>query len=398
MGVFDSAKELPPDAIFGLVQTFKEDTRQHKIDLMVGVFRNENLECVEMNVVQKAARQLLQCTHSPNYLSFFGDPNYLNCTSELMFGKERYQRAKNRIIASQGIGGTGTLYAGALLLKKMGCQTIYFPEPTWPNHDQIMTQAGLKIKSYPYFDIPTGKLLFNEMLMQLEKINSGDVVLLQTSCHNPSGYDLSLDQWKEVSHVLKQRGGIAFFDTAYQGFKQTLDDDVAAVRLFVDEGHDFLSTQSFSKNFSLYCERISTLYVVFKDASLHSRIASNLRLIIRSIYSNPPRYGQAIIQTILSDEELREEWKKELATQRDRLNTQRQILVHKLSENIPSKDWSSLIHTSGMFLFIGLDINQVKRLREEHAIYMTGKGRINLSGLNNTNIDRVVLAIKEVMK
>ncbi|MDN3504531.1 MAG: aromatic amino acid transaminase [Rhabdochlamydiaceae bacterium] len=393
MSFFSSAKEIPPDPIFGLNQEFKQDPRANKVDLMVGVFRDKDLLCTQMECVKKAALSVRSKDLSPNYLPFLGDEEYLDLSGELLFGKERYQNNKPRIVASQGIGGTGALYNGGLVLQKLGYKKIWVPNPTWANHNQIFSFCGFDIDTYPYFDISNGKFQFDQLLDKLNQVEKGDVVLLHTCCHNPSGRDPSKQQWREISQVIKKREAIAFFDTAYQGFKKSVDKDVDPIRLFLDEGHEFLTTQSFSKNFTLYNERTSCLFIISNDGTISNRLASSVKYVIRASYSNPPSFGPSVVKTILGDRNLKSEWLTELELSRNRLNTQRELLVNRLSSEISSRNWDSLRLSCGMFLFIGLDPAIVLKLRDKYAIYMTGQGRINVSGLNDKNINYVVESI-----
>ena len=397
MSFFSETQLIPPDPIFGLGKVYKEDERDDKVDLMVGVYRSDNMQCEAMNVVHSAMKKLSREGEEVNYLPFLGDPQYLTLCGELLFGKERFDEHHPRIVSGQGIGGTGALHIGAKMLSQMGYQRVYLPDPTWANHNKIFSHAGFELKQYPYYDIRNEVLLFDEMIAAFSKMEKGDVVLMHTSCHNPSGYDPSEEQWKIIAKVLKERGVIPFFDTAYQGFGDSLDQDVYAVRLFLDEGLEFISSQSFSKNFALYCERVAAIFFVVNDLEVKERLESNVKVIVRSTYSNPPRFGANLVKTILSDDELRVKWEKELERARVRLGELRQLLARRLEEKIPSRDWAPLAKAKGMFLFCGLEPNQVLRLREEFGIYMTGKGRINVSGLNEGNIDYIVASIQKVI-
>ncbi|MCF7851820.1 MAG: aromatic amino acid transaminase [Simkaniaceae bacterium] len=397
MNIFDKAELIPPDPIFGLVQTFNDDIRPNKVDLMVGVYRDEHLKCKSMDVIRKAISIIAQKNESPNYLPFLGDATYLKLTSQLLFGAH-FETYRDRIIAAQGIGGTGALHIAGKFLQTMGCRTMYVPDPTWENHLKIFKYLGFELKTYPYFSIEKGKLLIDELKSTFSLLKEGDVVLLQTSCHNPSGHDPLIEDWKWISEEMKKRGAIALFDTAYQGFKVSLEEDVLPIQYFIQEGNSFLSTLSFSKNFSLYCERISSLFIVLSDPSSYSRVESNIKSIIRGTYSNPPRFGAEVIKTILSDSTLKAEWIVELSHARERIQKMRRELAHALKQAIPERNWESLSLAHGMFSFIGLEPNLVKQLREEYGIYMTGKGRINVSGLNASNLSIVIDAVKQVIE
>lgn len=390
MSCFENAVESPPDPIFGLAGAFKSDKNPHKVDLMVGVYRDKNLDCLRLNSVYKAEKILLDEVNTKNYLAFEGDHLFLDKTTELLFGHK-----PQRVVAFQGIGGTGSLFIGGHFLKELGYDRIYVSDPTWSNHFKIFAACGIQVETYPYFDVPKTQKKADEMLNFFKTLKEGSLVLLHTCCHNPSGSDLLQDEWKIVAEIFKARKLIAFFDTAYQGFGDGLNEDVFALSLFLKEGLEFLCSQSFSKNFGLYGERVSTLYVAVDGEANRKRVDSHIRNIIRSTYSNPPRHGAEIIAKILSDPQLKQLWIEELSSSCSRLKELRISLATKLKKAIPTHNFDHLIHTKGMFAFIGLSKECVLELREKDGVYMTGNGRINISGLCDKNIDYVVESIKK---
>ena len=390
MSAFENSVKSPVDPIFGLTDTFAKDLNPLKVDLMVGVYRDENLESLRLKSVALAEKLLAEEINTKNYLPFEGDHHFLSLSAKLLFG----ENPSKKIAALQGIGGTGSLSMGGYFLAEMGCKTIYVSDPTWPNHFKIFSACRLEVKTYPYFDVAKTKSQIPEMIDFFKTLEKGSVVLLHTCCHNPSGVDPSREQWIEIACVFKKAGLIAFFDTAYQGFGEGLEQDVYPLSLFLKEGLEFLCSQSFSKNFGLYGERVSVLYVSAESAEIEERVESQIRGMIRASYSNPPRHGAEIVTKILSTSSLRKMWEEELKVSLMRLREMRELFAHKLTKEIPSHDWNHILTTKGMFAFIGLSKECVERLREKEGIYMTGNGRINISGLCYKNIDYVIASIK----
>jgi aspartate/tyrosine/aromatic aminotransferase len=301
-------------------------------------------------------------------------------------------------VAAQTPGGTGALRIGGEFLKKEVGDTVAIPDPTWANHRGIFTACGMKLDIYPYYSLQTQKLEFKRFMQHLEALTTGTIVLLHACCHNPTGADLTLDQWKIVSDLFLAKGLIPFFDFAYQGLKEGIEEDATAIRLFAEAGHHMLVAYSLSKNFGLYAERTGGLFILTESADVAAKVLSKIKVSIRTNYSNPPLHGAAIATEILSNPQLKKEWQEELGHMRGRINHMRQLFCETLIQKSVKRDFRFLLEKSGMFCFTGLDKKEVTRLKEEFGIYMTQDGRMNLTGLNDANIGRVVDAILEVCK
>lgn len=394
MSFFEKVDKAPVDPIFGLAGEFKADKNPLKVDLMVGVYRDANLALYVFESTYEAEKRLIHAPHSKDYLPFEGDPLFLQKTKELLFGSASLEKYRDKIAMVQAVGGTGALSMGGVFLRNMGFTTIYLSDPTWPNHGKIFSMNGLEIKVYPYFDVAKSRPKIKEMLAFLNQLEKGSLVLLHTSCHNPSGIDPTQKEWEEICAICKKRGLLVFFDTAYQGLGEGLEEDVYPIRLFLQEGLEFLSTHSFSKNFGLYGERVATLSVVCREDKMRENVFSQLKSLVRGSFSNPPRHGAEIVSCILSHADLHASWQKELNSVRLRLKKMREQFVSQLEKACPSLGFSSIAATKGMFAFTGLSKEHVEKIRKESGVYMTGNGRINLSGLSDQNIDYVINAIK----
>lgn len=389
MNFFETVPLTPPDPIFGVAAKFNADQREKKVDLTIGIYqtaqgRNETLDVVRETDIGLAA-------HEPNkvYLPISGDTVYRQLSKRLVFGNHCNDE---RIFVAQSVGGTGALRVGAEFLLEYSTKTVYLPNPTWANHKSIFLHAGYELAYYPYFK--DNQVDFIGMLDALREAPAKSIVLLHAACHNPTGCDLSKEQWGELSDLIKKRSLIPFFDFAYQGFGEDIDTDAYAIRLFEANGHEMLVASSYSKSFGLYGERVGCLFIV----SSHSKeVGSTIMAQIRASYSNPPRHGAIIVAHILHSSELSEKWQKELYHMRDRIKALRSELTDKLSQKLPEKDWSYLEKQKGMFSFSGLTEHQVQRLAEDKGIYMTKNGRMNICGLNQKNIDYVTESFAEVI-
>ncbi|MCH9614591.1 MAG: Aromatic-amino-acid aminotransferase [Chlamydiia bacterium] len=389
MDFFETVPLTPPDPIFGVAAKFKADRREQKVDLTIGIYqspqgRNETLDVVRETDIGMA-------THEPNkvYLPMSGDPVYRELSKKLVFGDNRNDE---RIFVTQTVGGTGALRVGAEFLSEYSTKTVYLPNPTWANHKSIFLHSGYELAYYPYFK--DNQVDFIDMLDALREAPARSVVLLHAACHNPTGCDLTPEQWGEVSEVIKKRELIPFFDFAYQGFGKDIDSDAYAIRLFEANGHEMLVASSYSKSFGLYGERVGCLFAV---SSHPKEVGSTIMAQIRANYSNPPRHGAITVAHILHSPELTKRWHEELYHMRDRLKALRSELTNKLSEKIPERDWSYLERQQGMFSLSGLTEAQVKHLAEDKGIYMTKNGRMNISGLNQKNLDYVADSFAEVI-
>ena len=341
---------------------------------------------------------LLQKSESKQYLPIDGDKSYLEQVGQLVFGQSFWQKNSSCISSFQSIGGTGALrIAGEFLKKEIGSK-IYISEPSWPNHKGVFSQAGLAIETYPYYDMKTNSMEFEKMVDCLSNLPAKTVVLFHACCHNPSGLDPTLPQWEQLAKICKERNLIPFFDAAYLGLDQGLEADSAALRLFASKGLEMLVAVSFSKNFSLYGERVGALYIISGSKEIAEKVTSQVKILIRRNYSNPPIHGAKIVAGILLDPHLRHAWEMELSEMRERIITLKISFCEKLSKEIKTKDFGYLVKTRGMFCFCGLEKTVVERLMKEYGIYMTYDGRINVAGLTVKSMDYVVQSIASGLK
>lgn len=380
---FDHIEEAPPDPIFGLGQAFQADARPNKINLVVGIYKDEALQAKLLPAVRKAQEMLQE--NQAEYLSIDGLAEMIERLGPRVFGAKAWKEQHGRIYAAHTTGGTGALRIGAEFLVQTVARSFYVPNHTWPNHRSIVEHAGGSVATYPYYSRTKKGFDFEAMLQFLKNLSPKSIVILHACCHNPTGSDPTLEEWRQISHVMREKQLLPFFDFAYQGFGEDWDKDAAAVRLFLEEGHDMLIAYSCSKNFSMYCERVGALFVVDRNAAIKTRIGSQVKRIIRALYSNPPAHGARVVNEILKQETLTQEWLSDLKAVRHRLHSMRQELIQRLG-----KEFDYLKHHQGMFSFIDLDKPQVHRLIQEFGIYMTDNGRISIAGLNKQNIEAVV--------
>ncbi|MFP4380272.1 MAG: amino acid aminotransferase [Candidatus Sumerlaeia bacterium] len=396
--MFEKMEMAPPDPILGLTEAFNEDTNPNKVNLGVGVYKDGSGKTPIFRAVKKAEAIILDDEKTKSYLPISGAPEYSAAVQELLFGKDHATVAEKRAATAQTPGGTGALrVAGDFLKQKCGKQQIWVSDPTWANHNQIFAAAGLSVASYPYYNAETKAISFEAMLSILKEIPEGDILLLHGCCHNPTGVDPHADQWKQIARVARERDLILLVDLAYQGFSEGLEEDVEGLRILTDSGCDMLIASSYSKNFGLYRDRVGALTLVASNADAAKRAMSHLKLAIRSNYSNPPAHGSAIVSTIISNPELRQEWKEEVAEIRDRINEMRRLFVEKMQEKAPGNDFSFITKQNGMFSFSGLNKEQVAKLKEDFAIYIVGSGRINVAGMTPGNMDYLTDAISKVL-
>lgn len=396
--MFEQLEMAPPDAILGLTEAFKADTNPNKINLGVGVYKDEKNATPVLSSVKKAEARLLEEESSKSYLGIPGSPAYGACVRELLFGADHEIIASKRAQTAQTPGGTGALRVAAdFIHTKFPGATVWLSDPTWANHNAIFTAAGLEVKTYPYYDAANKCLDFEGMTAALKAVPAGDVVLLHGCCHNPSGMDPDGEQWAALAKLTAEQGILPLFDFAYQGFGAGLDEDAAGLRQFCTEGRELLICSSFSKNFGLYNERVGALTLVGANTDATESAFSHVKKSIRSNYSNPPAHGGLVVHTVLSDPELRAEWAAELAGMRDRIRDMRERFVQTLKEKGVAQDFSFIASQNGMFSFSGLNPEQVKTLREKYAIYIVGSGRINVAGMTPDNMDALCSAIADVL-
>ena len=388
----------PPDAILGLAEAFKADPRTGKINLSSGVFVDATGQTPVLSTVIEAERRLADAAGSKLYRPIDGEVAYRELVRALALGQDHEAITSGRALATQTPGGTGGLRVGADLLRQTGAGgTLWMSEPTWPNHPQLFLAAGFKIRTYPYTDATGRRIDEAALLAALDGASPGDVVLLHGACHNPTGVDPSPDLWRQIGDVIEERRLLPLVDLAYQGFGDGLDEDAAGLRELVRPGAELLVSTSFSKTFSLYAERVGAMIVIARTAADAAAAQSHVKVAIRVNYSNPPAHGADVVRTILADPELRARWEVELAGMRDRINDNRRALVAALEARSIPGDWDAIATQRGMFALLGLTTQQVARLKDEHGVYVVGRGRINVAGFTAANLDLFADALAEVL-
>lgn len=387
MSHFEKVEKFPDDPIFSLPLLFQKDTHLNKVNLGIGVYRDEENMPYVFQSVQQAEKVLFEKKCNKEYLPIEGNRQFLTRIEELVF-ETRF----TNLVSFQTVGGTSALYIGGKFLSYNKLRNIYLPEETWPNHQLIFQHAGCELKSYPYYDVNTHSVNFTGILQAVEKMPPQSVMLLHACCHNPTGMDLTFDQLKELSKALKRKKIVPFFDLAYHGLGSSLHDDVKGVQQFFDDGHEMLIAYSCAKNFGLYGERVGALIVVGEDEKILQNVNSQIKQLIRSSYSNPPIHGASIVVTLLENAQLRTLWEKELYVMRERLMRMRVALAERTQGH-----FSFLKNQNGMFSYTGLNLEQVTKLRQEFGIYLVSNGRINVAGLNETNLDYVAQSLLKAL-
>ncbi len=397
--MWQNVKAAPADSILGLTEAFRNDPNGQKVNLGVGVYKDEAGKTPILNCVKAAEKILLEKEGTKSYLPISGDPVYAQEVQKLLFGKASEVIESGRAVTAHAPGGTGALRVGGDLLKKFyPAAKVWLSKPTWANHRGVFQTAGFDLADYAYYNPQTRAVDFAAMISDLKKIPAGDIVLLHACCHNPSGVDLSAEQWHQVAAIGKEKGWIPFLDFAYQGFGESVEADRCGIEEFAATGVDFFVAGSFSKNFGLYNERTGSLTIVCPDSQDAVVAMSHLKTTIRVIYSNPPAHGGLVVATILSNPELHAQWLDEVAGMRDRIKAMRVALVEGLAARGVKGDFSSITRQRGMFSFSGLSDEIVAWLRTNKSIYVVGGGRINLAGLTRENIDYVCDAIAEALE
>lgn len=393
--MFESLTAAPPDAILGLNEAFKDDPSPHKVNLGVGVFKDSAGATPVLACVKEAERRLVDTETTKSYLPIDGHPGYGRHVPQLLFGDSVESSRAGTI---QTPGGTGALrVAGDFVHAMFPNAKLWLSNPTWANHPNVFTAAGLRIETYGYYDPEAMGLDFAAMLSDLKKVTAGDVVLLHGCCHNPTGVDLSLSQWQEIGALLSERKALPLVDFAYQGFADGLEEDAAGLRSLLSTHDELLVCSSFSKNFGLYRERVGALVAVSKDAAACDVVMSQLKKVVRTNYSNPPAHGASIVATVLGDAQLTQQWHDELAVMRERISGMRDLLVSQLSAAGIDRDFGFIQRQNGMFSFSGLTREHVERLRSEYSIYIVGSGRINVAGITEDNVKYLCEAIAAVV-
>lgn len=396
--MFETLDLAPPDAILGLTEAFQKDPNPRKINLTVGVYKDARGATPVLACVKEAERRLLQSESTKGYLAIDGLPEFDRLARELPFGAEHEIVASGRAATVQTPGGTAALrVAGDLLARKFPGARIWMSNPTWANHANVFTSAGLDIQRYAYLDQRGTGLDFDAMLASLAEIPRGDVLLLHACCHNPTGIDPTPEQWRRISAVVAERNLLPLVDFAYHGFGHGLAEDAAGLLELAQPGRELLVCSSFSKNFGLYGERVGALTIVAGAPDAALAALSHAKSCVRSNYSNPPKHGAAVVAAVLADADLRRQWEDELAGMRDRINGLRRLFADTMSAKAPGSDFSFITRQCGMFSYSGLNRLQVDRLRNEFSIYVVGDGRMNVAGMSEDAMDQLCTAIAAVL-
>ncbi|EEW1717475.1 aromatic amino acid transaminase [Escherichia coli] len=397
--MFQKVDAYAGDPILTLMERFKEDPRSDKVNLSIGLYYNEDGIIPQLKAVADAEARLNAVPHGASlYLPMEGLNSYRHAIAPLLFGADHSVLQQQRVATIQTLGGSGALKVGADFLKR------YFPEsgvwvsdPTWENHVAIFAGAGFEVSTYTWYDEATNGVRFNDLLAMLKTLPARSIVLLHPCCHNPTGADLTNDQWDAVIEILKARELIPFLDIAYQGFGAGMEEDAYAIRAIASAGLPALVSNSFSKIFSLYGERVGGLSVLCEDAEAAGRVLGQLKATVRRNYSSPPNFGAQVVAAVLNDEALKASWLAEVEEMRTRILAMRQELVKVLSTEMPERNFDYLLNQRGMFSYTGLSAAQVDRLREEFGVYLIASGRMCVAGLNTANVQRVAKAFAAVM-
>ncbi|CAQ79372.1 aspartate aminotransferase [Aliivibrio salmonicida LFI1238] len=387
MTMFEKISAAPADPILGLTDEFKNDPRAEKINLGVGIYKNEAGQTPVLKTVKKAEAVLLDTEKTKSYLTIQGTAEYGLAVQKLLFGNNADVITEKRTQTAQAPGGTGALrVAGEFIKRQLGNVKIWISNPTWANHIGVFTAAGIETAQYSYYNAETKSKDFAAMMADLQQAESGDVVLLHGCCHNPTGIDPTDAEWEELAKLCANKGLLPLFDFAYQGFAKGVEEDASGLRTFAQYCPELLVASSFSKNFGLYNERVGAFTLVAKDPEVSVTAFSQVKAIIRSIYSNPPAHGAAVVTYILNDDALRTEWEQEVQEMRARIQEMRTLFVTTLKEQGVDANFSFIERQNGMFSFSGLSKEQVNRLKDEFAIYIVGSGRISVAGMTKDNM------------
>ena len=396
--IFSSVEMAPRDPLYGITEAFNAERRATRVNLGVGVYSDDEGRLPLLNVIQTVERARLESLPAHGYLPIDGLAVYNQAVRAMLFGEDSPLLAEGRVATVQTLGGTGALKIGGDYLKRLLPEaTVYISDPSWENHRAIFEGAGFQVDTYPYYDAATRGVNFAAMKSGLEALSPGSIVILHACCHNPTGADLSVAEWREVVEIFKARGLIAFIDMAYQGFADGIEEDAVALDLFAASGLPFFISTSYSKSFSLYGERIGALSVVAASKDESARVLSQVKRVIRANYSSPPTHGAALVAAVLTDAERRRMWEDELAGMRGRIKEMRIALVERLKATDAARDFSFIVRQRGMFSYTGLSAEQVARLQDEFGIYAVKSGRICVAALNTGNIDYVAKAMAAVV-
>ena len=396
--MFEHLAAVVPDPILGLMAAFRADTDPHKVDLGIGVYRDEHGNTPVLGAVRRAEAEVLARQTTKTYVGPAGNAGFNQAMEQLVLGPQHPALAAGRVRSVQTPGGCGALRLGAELIRTADPDAVvHVSTPTWANHVPLLAGSGLRLERYPYFDPASGGVQFEAMTAALERLPARAVVLLHASCHNPTGADLSPPQWRELLALVKRRQLLPFIDMAYQGLGEGADADAFGLRLFCAELPEVLCAVSCSKNFGLYRERTGLLHLISSTTAEASAALSQLVRIARGIWSMPPDHGAAIVHVILGDEALRRQWASELEAMRRRIEGLRREVLQQLREHCPQRDFGFITRQRGMFSFFGIDTAQVRALRERHHIYMTDDSRMNIAGLRRENLEYFARGVAQVL-
>ncbi|CAO2841923.1 unnamed protein product [Amaranthus hypochondriacus] len=394
--VFAHVVQAPEDPILGVTVAYNKDTSPSKLNLGVGAYRTEEGKPVVLNVVRKAEQNLVNDpSRVKEYLPILGVSDFNKLSAKLILGADSPAILENRVATAQCLSGTGSLRVGTEFLARHYHQRIiYIPQPTWGNHTKVFALGGLNVKNYRYYDPATRGLDLQGLLEDLNAAETGAIVLFHACAHNPTGVDPTPEQWEQIRQLVRSKELLPFFDSAYQGFASgSLDEDAHSVRKFVADGGECFIAQSYAKNMGLYGERVGALSIVCKTADVASRVESQLKLVVRPMFSSPPLHGASIVASVLKDKDLYDEWTVELKGMADRIISMRQQLFDAITARGTPGDWSHIIKQIGMFTFTGLSAEQVKFMTKEYHIYMTSDGRISMAGLSSRTVPYLADAI-----
>jgi len=395
---FSEVTSAPPDAILGLTEAFKNDPATSKVNLGVGVYQDAMGKIPVLESVLKAAQIWSSQEDSKTYLPIDGAPSFIAANQELLFGKDSAALKEKRVVTLQSVGGSGALRLGVELIRRVAPDSVmYVSDPSWENHRVLFEGAGVKVETYPYYDPTTNGLRAGDMLTTLRSLKPRSTVLLHACCHNPTGVDLDEDTWSEVVEICEQRDLIPFIDFAYQGFSQGITSDSKPIRLFADRGLTFLVANSFAKSFSIYRERAGGISVVTGSQKEAAAVLSQLKRVVRTLYSSPPSYGAQLVAIILNHQELRPLWERELEEMRRRILEMRDLFAQRLKDALPHRDSSFILKQRGMFSYSGLSVEVMKTLRERHHVYGLDSGRICVAAINHKNVDYICESIASAL-
>ncbi len=397
--LFAGIQDAPLDPIMRLFEAFNADTRPGKLNLAIGVYTDAEGKVPRLRAVQEAEKRWIEKGLPKTYRPIEGTKPFRDAVQALLFGAGAPILSQNRAATLQSVGGTGALKIGADVLAKLRPgATVAVSDPTWENHRALFTQAGFPVADYPYFSAETGGADYPAMRAALEALPSGSIVVLHACCHNPTGADLTPEEWADLVPLMQKCGLIPFLDIAYQGFGAGLDADAAPVRLFAESGQEFFVASSFSKSFSLYGERVGALTIVAADPAMRAKVEALAKRLVRWSYSNPVTHGAAIVEIVLNDPALRADWEKELGQMRERIQEMRVRMADSLHQRHPDRGFEAIKVQKGMFSYTGLSPDEAVRLREEHEVYALETGRVCVAALNAHNIDRVLDAVDAAVK